>query len=177
MRAASSSGRLVVLTIVAATMAGSVGDALAATAPFTLQRPTCNRPTTIVGRGCVDRSQMTDASLWDLAGGSARWVSEPFTNVYRWTVPRVIPGAGGSITLTLNATAATGIRSCPAVSVSGGFATKRLLACAESGQTVGTSLTVKLVPPVPAAGHVASLSVAVEDGPVYTYTYRRGRTR
>ena len=135
--------------------------------------PTCAKQTPRLGRACVDKSHLVVAEAWKVADGSAQRNTDFYQTSFSWNVPKTIPPAGASMTLKLTAAGLQGNRICPDIAVAGSFVatSKHLAACAESGQSVNPSLTVKLVPPSAAAGTVVSLIVWILDGPVYTYKY------
>jgi hypothetical protein len=171
-----TAGAILLLVAPVGSFAGSSAER-ATGASFTLQKPAaCVAPATVLGRACVDKSHMVVADKWVVNDGSAQRNTDLYLTSFSWNVPATIPAAGGSITLKLTAAGLQGNRICPALTVAGSFGSANLLKCAESGQTVPGNLTVKLVPPSAAPGTTASLTVAVLDGPVYTYNYRAGTT-
>ena len=174
-----AAGTTLLLVAPLGSFAGSSAEKATATT-FTLQSATakaCAKPPPakddeVVGRACVDHSR--EIATWTVEDGKAgRVVPGQWTQSFTWTVPKTIaPGAGMTLNLKATWDAVASGQICPAITVTGSFASKQLLKCAESGKPADGSLAVKLVPPKAAPGTVFSLMVWLLDGPVYTYRYR-----
>lgn len=174
-------------TLAAAAMVPSAPGTPArpAVAPtFTLvSSPTCGSGSTRLGRGCVDRPAQTN---WTIADGNVKWdMPGQWLTSYQWTVPGTVTAAGAALSLTLHAEERTGRpnnRICPAMGARSGFSFKGGLAqpvslgfCAEAvvKPTADGSRTETLLPPSSAAtGSSLTLTVGVQDGPTFTYTYK-----
>jgi hypothetical protein len=128
----------------------------------------------------VDKTgiQGGESNGWTIpdAGQEVVW-RPPFGEAtYRFPLPQTIPAAGATFTLSLTVTAAPNSRFAPAHRVSGSIVQGGQVtvgATAEPGQTASDAKPVTLVPPTGSAAATAPIvvSVGIQDGPRYTYTY------
>ncbi len=184
-------GPLAALTAALATAAAASGEPagpqrVAAGPTFTLVAPTaasCGSSAKPLGRACVDRAAITN---WTINDGNARWdMPGQWLTTYQWMVPQTVTTAGAPLTMTLGAeerTGRPGNRICPAMGARSGFGFKGGLAqpvalgfCAEAvvKPTDQQSRSETLLAPASAStGSTLVITVGLQDGPSYTYTYK-----
>ena len=175
------------LAVGGALVAGAtVGGAPAApvVAPtFTLDTtPTCDKTKgeEPLGRSCVNPIR-TLHDKWTFGDGKATWdVPGQWVSTYEWTIPATVPAAGANLTMKLSATERIGgpnNRICPAMGAVSGFGLQgaqpqTIGFCAEAGGTKSETKTLKMVASsAQPAGSTLYLSIGLQDGPHYTYTY------
>jgi hypothetical protein len=176
--------------LVVALVAGLAAGALTTGAPATVAvaptftlvaSPTCGSGETRVGRACVDRPTL---DKWTIADGNASWdVPGQWLITYAWKIPATVPAAGAGMTMQMSAQeriGGPGNRICPAMGAVSGFGFKGEPAqpatigfCAVAGGSANDSKTITLVPSSAApAGSTLYLTVGLQDGPRFTYTYK-----
>jgi hypothetical protein len=173
--------------LVAGAFVGGAPAAPTVAPTFTLvASPTCDTKNgeKNVGRACVNPIA-TLADKWSYGDGNAKWdIPGQWVSTYEWTVPATVPAAGANLAMKLSATERIGgpnNRICPAMGAVSGFGLQgpqpqTIGFCAEAGGTVNQSKTLKMVAsPAQPAGSKLYLTIGLQDGPHFTYTYQSSK--
>lgn len=154
---------------------GGGGAAVAASSGLTLESVT------------VDYPQSHWSPTWTYSspdpGGMAKWDTSTYTGTYSFPIPQTIPADGVTITLKVTAftkqsaphntsfVPAEGINSSL---VPGGYVAVNTTACGNCDpgyQTANPTTGTKDVTLTPNGSSPVTLSVGLQDGPTFTYTY------
>ena len=121
----------------------------------------------------VDKTRLLLPDAWSIpdSGGPVTW-NPPFGKAtYTFPLPQTIPAAGARVSLTIQAQATPPSRFAPAMAILGEIVKEGrtdLGVLAEAGESKSASKTVTLVP---GSGSSTVVTVGMQDGPTFTYTY------
>jgi len=169
---------ILALTLILTVGAGATASAVSTSSPVSM--PGANSDTTLtLASVTIDRKNLIDTPNWTFSdqGGSATW-NKPgqWHASYMWSVPTTIPASGASASLALNATVLNGnfaplmgIWGSPVKENPSGVELRTTPTLINKGQSGSGSRSVPLVPGGAAS---AVLSVGLQDGPTFVYTYK-----
>jgi hypothetical protein len=106
------------------------------------------------------------------AGGHVSWTPHFGTAIYEWNMPKSIKPGGTELRMTVTVKASATSRFAPAMGVEGSIVKGQRVtvgALAEPGESATETVTATLLPSQSARS--AEVTVGIQDGPRYTYTY------
>lgn len=121
----------------------------------------------------VDKSHLNIAEAWSIpdGGGTVTWSPYFGKATYTFSLPQTIPTSGATVNLSLQVQATAPNRFAPGMAILGDIVKEGrtdLNVLAEAGESKSVSKAVTLVP---GSSSPTVVTVGIQDGPTFTYTY------